>query len=237
MNRVRAFTLLEGIVVLAVVAILVSLAVPAFVGHTCGNGREIRSMANAKQISLALKNYALDFNGAYPRYTDPEAKQGHPTNSNEILKTLIPDYISDEIIFAVRGSAWSKPGPDGNITAPNEMLKAGENAWFYIAGLHGDDPSRWPVLATAPKPGTESDPIFDLTNEKAKGGVWKGNKAVVLRCDGSANIEMTVKKDEKNSYVTRDGTATAAVPGNALKYDPIADPSWLKPEILPLNPL
>ncbi len=235
-TKKNAFTLIELLVVIAIIAILASLALPAFVG-VMEKAQQSKAMSNAKQIGLALKNFAIDYNGSYPRYTDPIKKTGDPTTSNEILKTLIPDYLADEQVFSVPKSKWSKPGPDGNITTDAEKLKLGENAWFYLAGLNDTSNSRWPIVVSAPKTGSESDPLF-VSNDAIEGGVWKGKKVVVLRCDGSSNIEVTVDPTGKVSgtgdrHVRRDDDPAK----NALKYDSAVDPAWLSKDALPLNPI
>jgi prepilin-type N-terminal cleavage/methylation domain-containing protein len=248
-NKNHAFTLIELLVVIAIIAILASLALPAFVG-VMQKAQQTKVMSNAKQIGLALKSFAIDNNGVYPQWTTqvgvlPKA----PTtlsglaDSNGVLKTLIPDYIADETVFGISKSKWCGSGlPDGNITNwAQNALQAGECAWTYVAGLTDTSNSRWPLLADAfagaagTNLGPNGNPNY-VSDEGQPGGIWKGKKAVVLRCDGSANIETTYSANaaaggaNATYTVSQDGSNL-----NAFTYNQAA--SWLSTDAQVLQPL
>lgn len=63
-TRQRAFTLVELLVVIAVIALLASLVLPAL-AHAKEKGRRIKCTANLKQIVLAMHAFSFDFE-VYP---------------------------------------------------------------------------------------------------------------------------------------------------------------------------
>jgi len=219
-SKTNAFTLIELLVVISIIAILAGIALPVF-GEVQVRGAQTKALSNAKQIGTACKLFAMDYSGNYPRWSDMTVNPPTPatvdglTDSNTVLKALIPDYITDETIFWNPKAAGycAKSPPDNRYGAATgagqggEALAQGENGWGYVAGLSDTSNSRWPLIADgAPATGVYS------TDENAAGGVWKGKKAILIRVDISGTVETlfssthTIKRDDS--------------PGaNALTYD------------------
>ncbi|MDB6154959.1 MAG: hypothetical protein JWL90_3412 [Chthoniobacteraceae bacterium] len=225
-SKQDAFTLIELLVVISIIAILAGIALPVF-GEVQVRGAQTKALSNAKQIGLACKLFATDYNGNYPMYTDiskdPKVSATPGSSSNDVLQTLMPDYLPDKSIFGIPKSAFCKKvgaGQTGN------KLGSQENEWAYCLGLSDTSNSRFPLLADGFK--TPSSGSYS-TDETDFGGVWKGKKAIVIRCDTSGTVETllstnhTVKRSENNTK-------------NAFIAGPNDDPPWFGTGVSVLNP-
>ncbi|HJT80656.1 MAG TPA: type II secretion system protein [Chthoniobacterales bacterium] len=236
---VAAFTLIELLIVITIIAVLAGIALPAYNGVK-ERGDQTKDLSNAKQIALALRQFAIDNNGSYPnKQPDPAAKGDYslagdavPANSNQAFWWLIPTYIQGESIFSVTGSAFTPGNPDNKTddqatSGWKDTLKAGENNFAYVTGLSDTSPSNYPLLADGFKTGTTpGDPAYD-TNKARPGGVWAGKKAVVVFCDSSGQI---MKLD-----TTQKATRTNSAGGRSNLFAPASD--WLDADKNPvLNP-
>src|SRR5436305_1828831 len=150
-----AFTLIELLIVIAIIAILASIALPAFIGVQ-RRAKQTKDLSNGKQLAIALRQFALDNNGDFPSrtyvygtsYQAATAMTGSST-SNEAYQWLVPTYTTSEDIFQVPGSAWN-PTPADNIvdtSAGGETLTQGENGYGYVAGLNDTSNPLFPLVA------------------------------------------------------------------------------------------
>jgi len=193
--NLAAFTLIELLVVISIIAILAGIALPVF-SSVQTKGAQTKALSNAKQIGLALKLYATDNNGNFPSYT---LTSGKPTTttvqySNYAFAQLFPDYLQSEQIFWLAKSKWCTTSPpDDKIDQsgtypPVDTLKQGENEWAYVVGLSDTSNASWPLLADGFA--SEQDHSY-VVDETAKGGVWKGKAAIVIRVDASGTVMKT----------------------------------------------
>ena len=190
-----AFTLIELLIVITIIAVLAGIALPAYNGVK-ERGDQTKDLSNAKQISLALRQFAIDNNGAYPSKA-PAAGQDYsaaaatplPTTSNDAFWWLFPTYLQSEQIFAVNGSAYTPSNPDNKLdpstaATRTDTLKKGENNYAYVVGLTDTSNPTFPLIADGFAPGgTKYD-----TQKSKPGGVWAGKKAIVVLCDSSGQI-------------------------------------------------
>jgi prepilin-type N-terminal cleavage/methylation domain-containing protein len=188
-----AFTLIELLIVITIIAVLASIALPAFTGVK-ERGDQTKDLSNAKQIALALRQFAIDNNGTYPSKR-PSGDYSTATNlgsgdkSNDAFWWLFPNYLQSESIFAVSGSAYTPGNPDNKLdadtaTTRTETLKAGENSFAYVSGLTDTSSPTFPLIADG-----FSDTIGTYAKNKAQvGGVWSGKKAVIVFCDASGQL-------------------------------------------------
>jgi prepilin-type N-terminal cleavage/methylation domain-containing protein len=223
--RHHAFTLIELLVVISIIAILASIAVPVF-GEVLTKGAQTKALSNAKQIGLACRLFADDYNGLYPtKKIDPNTSKLTTTDvasSNEAFRQLIPDYIQTEQIFYVPKSKFTPVQPDDRITE-GEKLKEGENHFAYVLNITTSSPSNWPLIAD----GFDQAGAHTYAKEEAKkGGVWKGKKAIVVHADNSASLEKV------NNNLKVPGSPN----GNDL-FDNSGQEGWLGPDSIVVNPL
>ena len=185
-----AFTLIELLVVITIIAILASIAVPVYTTMLM-NAHQTKALQNATQISLALRLYANDHNGSYPSYT---LQNGQPTtttvaNSNEAFAQLFPNYVNEEAIFWVPKSAFCSPNPPNEqkdnppVDPPVLTLASGQNEWAYVLGLSDSSEPAVPMIADG-FASAQSHTYAKDTSQK--GGVWKGQKSIIVHADGSA---------------------------------------------------
>jgi prepilin-type N-terminal cleavage/methylation domain-containing protein len=202
-----AFTLIELLVVISIIAVLAGIALPVY-STVQERGAQTKDLSNAKQIGLACKLYAADNDGKFPsldgRAADPPA--GVPATSNAAFASLVPTYIATESTFYLAKSKWSPNPGDEKTAAFGDRLEASSNNFAYVLGLNETDNGRYPLVADGPATGA-TDAIY-TTDASAKGGVWKGKKAVVVRVDMSGAIETCVPGASATAPIIKGQTGT-----------------------------
>ena len=234
-TSVAAFTLIELLIVITIIAVLASIALPAFTGVK-ERGDQTKDLSNAKQVALALRQFAIDNNGSYPS-KKPAADYASGTalatgdNSNDAFWWLFPNYLQSEQIFAIAGSAYTPGNPDNRLDAVGastrtNTLKANENSYAYVAGLADTSNPTFPLLADG-----FGSTVGTYSPVKAqKGGVWSGKKAVVVLCDASGQL---MPVDPTTHQVQRTDSTGAKV----NMFTGTSDGSWIDSTANPvLNP-
>ena len=92
MKRLRAFTLVELIVVIAIIAILVGLTIPN-VTRVINKSRNVVCMNNLRQIGTAVRLYITDNDNTFPTIEmSPNETPIYPpeVEAKPMLETLIP---------------------------------------------------------------------------------------------------------------------------------------------------
>jgi prepilin-type N-terminal cleavage/methylation domain-containing protein len=204
-NSSAAFTLIELLVVISIIAVLAGIALPVY-STVQERGAQTKDLSNAKQIALACKLYAADNDGKFP---DKDGQAADPpvtaltsaSTSNQAFASLVPNYLPSEKLFYLGKSAWSPNTPDERTTTPSDRCEAKSNNFAYELGLTEISNPSFPLIADAPKTGGSS--AVYSTDPTQPGGVWKGKKAVVIRCDMSGTVETA----------TVDGSGGAIVKG------------------------
>lgn len=165
MNSKRAFTLVELLVVIAVIGILAGLLLPAL-STAKGNARKTTCANNLKQIDTAIRLYADDCSDSLPVLPDPNP---FPNGVGAYYKQLIKGYLgltgpasptekvficpSDQVISTQIGHAYTsytfngyEVGPGalpritgqklGAIKLPAKAVLAGEWPAFFGGAWH-----------------------------------------------------------------------------------------------------
>ncbi len=226
-----AFTLIELLVVITIIGILAGIALPVF-NTVQIKGSQTKGLAQAKQIGLALKLFAGDNDGSYPKKDVPEGNTTpNATGANLMFSVLFPTYTQSESIFGnklVQNSKTPDNALDQTPTAGthNKTLEAGENVYAYVAGLTDASNPASPIVADAFTSSTNG-----TYNKAGKGGVWGGQKAIVIRIDNSGALENLKQTDYSvQGYVDSTGVKKnifVPVPGQWLDACIVCNPEGL----------
>jgi prepilin-type N-terminal cleavage/methylation domain-containing protein len=235
-----AFTLIELLVVITIIAILASIALPAFTSVQ-QKGKQTKALSNGKQIALALRLFASDHDGTYPSYVvDANGNPANPpvnvASSNDAFCQLFPTYLKSEAIFYVGGSAWcSASAPDEvtdlTLTVPStNTLKTGENEWAFVLLLNDTFNPSVPLIADGFTSGGATTHVY-TKDQSLQGGVWKGQIAMVIRADGSSGAAQKVDP----TSLTVIGPNGGAAPGDIFTTGNGAN-GWLGLTNVVVNP-
>ena len=143
---------------------------------------QMKATSNCRQIIMAMKAYAADHNGKYPR----------GKTANEVFRELVrADILQDERIF---GCPLSGYVPDNDVgLAPdfNKAVGPGENHWMVVDGLGDDALASMPVVFENALEATWP-PVWDGTSSEGlrkRGQTGKGGRIVIGLNDNSVCVE------------------------------------------------
>jgi prepilin-type N-terminal cleavage/methylation domain-containing protein len=246
-KNLTAFTLIELLVVITIIAILASIALPAFTSVQ-QKGKQTKALSNGKQIAISLRLYAADHDGVYPSTTLDA--NGIPTttdvsSSNDAFAQLFPTYLKSEAIFYVGGSAWCNPNApdeqqDATTASPSTLtLATGENEWAFVLHLNDTFNPSVPMIADgftgAAGGGVNTTHQYSL-DQSLRGGVWKGQTAIVIRADGSSGAALKVAQASVPPLqVIGPNASTGGTPGDIFTIANGAN-GWLGTTNVVVNP-
>ena len=150
----RAFTLIELIVVLGVVAIMMSFVYPAYVGMS-ERAKATKDMSNLRQIGMATQLYMNDNSGVlFSPFSTSGSWMSQLYNADP--PPAAPKYLSSWGVFV---SPFDRPASPRTSSPnnPNSAVSYGINATAGVVGMSADKiskPTVFIVFAPAQKSGT-----------------------------------------------------------------------------------
>ena len=106
MSRTKAFTLIELLIVVAIIGILAAIAVPNFLNAQI-RAKVANAVSDQKALETALEMYRMD-NNIYPAWIDSGGSNVNPVNRRLIPLTTPMSYISsvpqDPFIYGAPGA-------------------------------------------------------------------------------------------------------------------------------------
>lgn len=174
----KGFTLIEMLVVIAIIALLASILVPAVTG-ALKKGDRVKYASYARSIHLAVFSTVADsamsrtVNTAFPLPSDPGPPESGDADASEYLGRLITEGIleADYSIFALPGMAF--------VDDPDDLDDT-NNPWSVVEGASVEAPTSMPFLFTS-----NLDGVTQLENGTSTS---TGDPTAALDLDTSGNL-------------------------------------------------
>ena len=198
--RKRAFTLIELLIVVAIIGILAAIAVPNFLNAQI-RAKVARTVSDMKTIATALQMYELDSNALPPCNKARVAGSGdyfHPNDIRLYRLTTPVSYLSSIPLDPFAGENLADFSQWGNgydyvnsyHNADNDTWNA-SGAWGYMWRLNAwgpDGVNGWGGQRTGSCPGGKPDFVYHTSNGLVSTGdiLWVGPK------DGHQNVDCTI---------------------------------------------
>ncbi|MCB1078935.1 MAG: type II secretion system protein [Verrucomicrobiae bacterium] len=194
-KRNQGFTLIELMVVITIIAVLASFAMPAFT-RMQESAKITKDTSNVRQIILACKSYATDYEGSYPSWktddSDPSSQGDLSTSTDAFNELLKEGHLDTESIF------WYKTTNPEKVRPPreNSLLESNEVTYTYVKGQLDTTFSRSPLVADEQEGPGSYGQYHPWLNSK---------KAVIGYCGGNVAAERLDSKEPGAIVKTKDG--------------------------------
>lgn len=130
--KVRGFTLIELLIIIVIIAVMVSFAIPAIFAAK-QKAQQIICVSNLRQLFFAIEQYVNDHNGLLPRSNNSStSKDGSKTCDAEVWFKAVDRYLT----------ALELPTERGDISDEERLLHIKQDPVFKTIALTDQDATR-----------------------------------------------------------------------------------------------
>ncbi len=133
-NRSGGFTLIETLIIVALIAILMALLLPA-VGKARATARQVECGNNLRQVGLAFHMYSDNWRGAFPHEDRGETEPPFNCCWFDVLDTYL---VPSENLHAVKQCPVLFERKEWHSLKMNSLLEEGSTP-FYVLGSGADE--------------------------------------------------------------------------------------------------
>jgi prepilin-type N-terminal cleavage/methylation domain-containing protein len=182
----RGFTLIELLVVITIIAVLASLAMPAFT-NVIESSRITEGSNNCRQLIMFCKQYAADNGGQYP----DSDKSEQPQSSNDAFRLLVKaGFVEEEKVFECPVSNFKSDKNIGEAPDYQEACAPGEVHWVMTKGLTDSSSSNAPfIFENAVNNSWPPSWNADAAGKQVEGRSWRRGRIIIGKNDGSVTTE------------------------------------------------
>ena len=219
------FTLVEILVVIAIIALLAGVALPAVTG-AIKKAKENAAMQTSHGLGLAEFQYATDNNGVFPGALPSATPAVAIGGSTDIFTLMVPTYIQNTDALWISGAGGAKYSGVGGLQKTNVSWDATVHTSDQT-GLTTNDPDQTPAIMST----GSTIATFGTVGTPAAA------KATITGADVAANPFGTdgvavVYKDLSSAFETSSnngGTATTGFNVTSTSFEPIVAVTQEKP--------
>lgn len=216
----QAFSLLELMVVITIIALLATMSMPAY-SLWVTKARMTKDVSNQKQILTALRLFAFDNEGTFP--VGEEAGSQFGTSTEAFAHLIEETDLGTEEIFFTQGN------PDKTLPPNNDgELVEEENCMSYVLGLTDTSPARSPIVADEMEgPGSYGENHPWLNSKKAVVG-YVGGQVKIEKLTGKTGGATVTVGDIDDIFqpgeVDEEGKVTGGLLPPGIESDKVLNP-------------